>query len=77
MSTTKPHLYVNSKGYPVTRHSYSGGDAFQFCPQKYYLERVQGWSERQERAASKFGIALEAGVTFWHQRGPKHPGGGR
>jgi hypothetical protein len=28
---------------------------------------VQGWSEKQERAASKFGIALEAGVTFWHQ----------
>jgi hypothetical protein len=69
MSTTKPHLYVNSKGYLVTHHSYSGSTSFNFCPRKYYLERVQGWSEKQERAAMKFGIALEAGVTFWHQRG--------
>ena len=69
MSTMKPHLYINSKGYFVTRHSYSGSTSFNFCPRKYYLERVQGWSEKQERAAMKFGIALEAGVTFWHQRG--------
>jgi hypothetical protein len=69
MSIMKPHLYINSRGQFVTRHSYSGGDTFAFCPRKYYLERVQGWSEKQERAASKFGIALEAGVTFWHQRG--------
>ncbi len=66
---SKATLYINAKGYPVTRHSYSGGDTFNHCAQKYYLERVQGWSERQERAATKFGIALEAGVTFWHQRG--------
>src|ERR1035437_6955600 len=69
MSTMKPHLYINSKGYFVTRHSYSGSTSFNFCPRKYYLERVQGWSEKQERAAMKFGIALEAGVTYWHQRG--------
>jgi hypothetical protein len=69
MSETKPHLYVNSKGYLVTHHSYSGGDSFNYCARKYYLERVQGWAEKQERAAMKFGIALEAGVTFWHQRG--------
>ena len=69
MSTMKPHLYINSKGYAVTHHSYSGSTSFNFCPRKYYLERVQGWSEKQERAAMKFGIALEAGVTFWHQRG--------
>lgn len=69
MSSGKAHLYINSRGYAVTRHSYSGGDSFNFCARRYYLERVQGWSERQERAATKFGIALEAGVTFWHQRG--------
>ncbi len=66
---SKAFLYINSRGYAVSRHSYSGSTSFNFCPRKYYLERVQGWSEKQERAASKFGIALEAGITFWHQRG--------
>ena len=69
MSETRPHLYINSKGYLVTRHSYSGGDTFNYCARKYYLERVQGWSEKQQRAASQFGIALEHAVTFWHQHG--------
>jgi hypothetical protein len=69
MSTMKPHLYINSKGYFVTRHSYSGGDSFNYCARKYYLERVQGWSEKQERIAKYFGIALEKAWTFWHQRG--------
>jgi hypothetical protein len=66
---SKALLYINSKGFAVTKHSYSGSTSFAFCPRRYYLERVQGWSEKQERAATKFGIALEAGVTFWHQRG--------
>jgi hypothetical protein len=63
----KPHLYINSKGYFVTRHSYSGSDSFNYCARKYYLERVQGWTDKIDRAARWFGIALEAGVTFWHQ----------
>src|ERR1700676_1307483 len=67
MSTMKPPLYINSKGYFVTRHSYSGSDSFNYCARKYYLERVQGWSEKSERSSTKFGIALEAAVTFWHQ----------
>ena len=66
---SKAHLYINAKGYPVTRHSYSGGDAFNFCSRKYYLERVQGWGEKQQRAASQFGIALEHAIQFWHQHG--------
>ena len=67
MTTMKPHLYINSKGYFVTRHSYSGSDSFHYCARKYYLERVQGWSEKVERSSTKFGIALEAGITFFHQ----------
>ena len=68
MSDEKAHLYVNSKGQYVTRHSYSGGDTFNFCAQKYYLDRVQGWSEKEQNAAKFFGTALEKAVTFWHQR---------
>jgi len=69
MSEMKPHLYINSKGYAVTRHSYSGSDSFNFCARKYYLERVQGWAERTERSSKFFGTALEKAVTYWHQRG--------
>lgn len=64
---SKALLYVNSKGFAVSRHSYSGSTSYNFCPRKYYLERVQGWSDKQDRVARHFGIALEAGVTFWHQ----------
>jgi PD-(D/E)XK nuclease superfamily len=67
MSTMKPHLYINSKGFFVTRHSYSGSDSFTFCARKYYLERVQGWSEKYQRSSTFFGTALEKAITFWHQ----------
>lgn len=69
MSTGKALLYINSKGYAVTRHSYSGGETFRDCAKKYYLQRVQGWVAREDRAARHFGTALEHAVTFWHQRG--------
>lgn len=65
----KPHLYINSKGYFVTRHSYSGSESFTYCAKKYYLQRVQGWTSREDRAARHFGTALEHAVQFWHQRG--------
>ena len=63
----KPFLYINSRGFAVTRHSYSGSDSFNYCARKYYLERVQGWSEKIERSSKPFGIALEKAITFWHQ----------
>lgn len=63
----KAHLYINSKGYFVTRHSYSGSESFNDCARKYYLERVQGWSEREQRSSSFFGIALEKAITYYHQ----------
>ena len=66
---SKASLYINSKGYPVTRHSYSGSDSFHYCARKYFLERVQGWMEKLDRSSKHFGTALEHAVTFWHQRG--------
>ena len=64
---SKPHLYINHKGYPVTRHSYSGSESFDYCARKYYLERVQGWSQKEQRSSTFFGKALEAAITYWHQ----------
>jgi PD-(D/E)XK nuclease superfamily len=63
----KPHLYINHKGYPVTRHSYSGSESFDYCARKYYLERVQGWSQKEQRSSTFFGKDLEAAIMFWHQ----------
>ena len=67
MSENKPHLYINSKGYFVTRHSYSGSESYNYCARKYYLERVQGWHDKEQRSSTAFGIALEHAITYWHQ----------
>jgi PD-(D/E)XK nuclease superfamily len=63
----KPHLYINHKGWPVTRHSYSGSESFDYCARKYYLERVQGWAQKEQRSSTFFGKALEAAITLWHK----------
>jgi hypothetical protein len=63
---SKASLYVNSKGYEVSRHSYSGSSEFQHCPRLYYLKRVAGWSERSQSAAMEFGNAVEAGHREFH-----------
>lgn len=65
---SKAHLYINSKGYPVTYHSFSGGDTFRDCARKYYLQRVQGWTEKSRGAAMEFGTCVEQAVQYFHQR---------
>jgi len=66
---SKAHLYVNSKGFEVRSHSYSGSDTFHFCPQKYKLSRLDGWQERGTNAARFFGIVLENAIRFYHESG--------
>jgi PD-(D/E)XK nuclease superfamily len=61
------HLYVNSNGYEVWTHSFSGSDTFNFCPQKYKLTRVDGWNEIGTSAARLFGLALEAAIKTYHE----------
>src|SRR5579859_6452594 len=60
-------LYINAKGFPVTRHSYSGSSDFQYCPRLYELKRVVGWQEKEQRAAMQFGNAIEAAVRHHHE----------
>lgn len=62
-------LYVNSRGFNVTRHSYSGSQEFSDCARKYQLHRIAGWQEKGESAAMKFGIEMEGAVTVFHQQG--------
>lgn len=64
--TNKSHLYVNPDGFFVTRHSYSGSATYDYCARKYYLERVAGWHEKQEKAARYFGTCVETAVKLAH-----------
>jgi hypothetical protein len=59
-------LYTNYKNYPVSAHSYSGGSEFADCPKKYDYNRRQGYKEKEQRASSAFGTALEAAVYWYH-----------
>ena len=60
-------LYVTTRGIPWRKHSYSAGNDFAQSPLKYYLRRVCGWRERDNKAAFKFGRALEEAVQFYHE----------
>lgn len=59
-------LYINSKGQPWRRHSYSAGLDFDKSALGYYLRRVLGWREKDDKAAFKFGRALEESIQFHH-----------
>lgn len=61
-----PHLYVNSRGNPWRKHSYSAGNDFDQSPYKYFLRRVMGWKERENKARFLFGRALEEAIQFHH-----------
>ena len=60
-------LYVNQKGQAWRKHSYSAGLDFDQCPLKYYLRRVEGWKPIDNKAAFKFGRALETAIQFYHE----------
>jgi len=59
-------LYINSRGEAHRRHSYSAGNDFDGCPYRYYLRRVMGWRERDNKARFLFGRALEEAIQFHH-----------
>lgn len=60
------HLYINSRGNPWRKHSYSAGNTFDQCPYKYYLQKVLGWKERDNKGSFMFGRALEESIQYHH-----------
>lgn len=64
-------LYVNHKGQPVTHSSYSARQTFKKCPRQFQLERVEGWRDKENRAAPQFGKCVEAGVQRFEADGRK------
>jgi hypothetical protein len=61
------YLYINTKGQPWRRHSYSAGNDFDGCPYRYYLRRVLGWKEKNNRARFEFGRAFESAIQYYHE----------
>lgn len=59
-------LYIDSNGEERNRHSYSAGLEFDECPFKFYMKRILGWRERDNKASLMFGRALESAIQFYH-----------
>lgn len=59
-------LYINSKGNAWRKHSYSAGNEYDQSPLKYFLRRVMGWREKENKARFLFGKALEQGIQWHH-----------
>jgi PD-(D/E)XK nuclease superfamily len=59
-------LYINTRGVPHKKHSYSAGNDYDQCGLKYYLKRILGWREKEDKARFLFGHALEEAIQFHH-----------
>jgi hypothetical protein len=60
-------LYINSRGTPWRKHSYSAGNTFDQCPLKYKLQKIEGWKEKDNKARFLFGRAFENAVQWYHE----------
>lgn len=62
-------LYTKADGREIKLHSYSGGLDYKTCRQLYYLKRVKGYREKEQRASLDFGKCLESAIQYYHQNG--------
>lgn len=60
-------LYINSKGQPWKKHSYSAGMTWDACPFKYKLQKIHGWREKNNKARFELGKAFEASIQYYHE----------
>jgi hypothetical protein len=60
-------LYINSKGQPHRKHSYSAGNTFDQCAKKYFLQKVLGWREKDNKARFQLGKAFETAIQHHHE----------
>lgn len=61
------HLYISSRGKPWRRHSYSAGQTFDKCAYFYYLQKVLGWKQKDNKASFLFGKAVEDAIQHHHE----------
>lgn len=62
-------LYKNVNGKDVTHASYSARSTFRHCPREFQLTRIDGWSDKSQRAAPLFGKCIEAGLQAYEESG--------
>lgn len=57
-----------AKNPSKSHHSYSSVSTYDYCPRRYYLERVEKWKDRnlEESAPAAFGVALERSLQAAH-----------
>src|SRR6266478_7579310 len=61
------YLYINSRGIPHKKHSYSSGNTWDQCAYKYYLQKVLGWREKNTKARFELGRAFESAIQYYHE----------
>ncbi|MDA4129164.1 MAG: hypothetical protein OK457_00180 [Thaumarchaeota archaeon] len=61
-----PCLYVNTRGESWRKHSYSAGSDYDQSPYKYWLRRIIGWKEKDNKASFRFGRAVEKAIEYYH-----------
>lgn len=59
-------LYINTRGEAHRKHSYSASLDYAQSPYKYYLRRILGYRERDDKGAFLFGRALETAIQWHH-----------
>jgi hypothetical protein len=62
-------LYINAKGQPWRKHSYTAGNVFDQNPFKYKLQKIYGWKEKNARARFEFGKCFESAIQWYHDNG--------
>lgn len=60
------HLYINRRGEAHRKHSYSAGNLFDQSPYSYWLQKIQGWRTRDNKASFLYGRALEESIQYFH-----------
>lgn len=60
------YIYKNYKDAEVNSWSYSSGQTFDFCREKFRLSKIAGWRQKGDTAASKFGVAIEDAIQHFH-----------
>ena len=64
-------LYKSASGREVQHASYSAISDFDYCPQLFKLSRIDGWKDKDQRAAFSFGKCVEDAIQYFHSNGTK------
>jgi hypothetical protein len=60
-------LYIGPSGKPWRKHSYSAGNTFRQSALKYYLSKILGWKEKNNKARFELGKAFETAIQHYHE----------